>query len=353
MQAPSSTFSQLFLAIAEGRETARLDSRDPAKSDTACGQTRDRFVKYITNGRSSLFWLLPTLALIPALGSHCTRTPDSRADRSTPAPVRRIVALAPNTVEIISELGAGDLLVGVSEFTVYPPETSHLPRIGGLRDPDLETILKLRPDLVILRGRQENLEAVCRSRGIAVYYDPTNLLADLYRTIADLGGLLDRRPQADALCERIRRQLDHIRHQADGKPRVRVLMSMRSPDRLSDIGTPARGSYLHELLELAGGENIFGDLDAAYPQVGIEEIVARRPEVILEIMPGYKPPSDEAAIVEQWRPLSAVPAVRDGHVHVITEDYALIPSPRIVLLAQKLLTLLHPEVAVDGSSLTR
>jgi iron complex transport system substrate-binding protein len=311
------------------------------------------FVKSITNYRFSFLRSLIGLALIQAVGLQCSRSPATPTNRPASAPPRRIIALAPNTVEIIAELGALDRLIGVSEFTVHPPEASHLARIGGLRDPDLESILKLRPDLVILRGRQENLETLCANRGIAVYHDPTNRLADLYRAITDLGGILDRQQQADALCNRIRGQLDDVRRRADGKPRVRVLMSMRSPDRLSDIGTPARGSYLHELIELAGGDNIFGDLDAAYPQVGIEEIVARRPDVILEIMPGFKPAADEAAITDQWRALSAIPAVRDGRIYVITDEYALIPSPRIALLAQKLLALLHPEVAVDDSSARR
>ena len=120
---------------------------------------------------------------------------------------------------------------------------------------------------------------------------------------------------------------------------------MRGPDRLANISTVGKGSYLHELIELAGGKNVFGDLDVAYPQVSLEEIVARRPEVIIEVSPGGRPAGGHVQLTTQWHPLQQIPAVRNGRVHVLTEDYALIPSPRLVLLAEKLLSLLYADVA--------
>ncbi|UCG16357.1 MAG: ABC transporter substrate-binding protein [Phycisphaerales bacterium] len=253
--------------------------------------------------------------------------------------------MAPNSVEILWELGVGSRLVGVSRYTVYPPQLAHVPRIGGQRDPNLEAIVTLGPDLVILRGRQEKLEKLCRDRGIAVFYDPTNRLSDVYETITRLGAMFDRVEQADALCRRVRERLARVQGRAAGRPAVKVLLTMRGPDRLANIGTVGQGSYLHELIELAGGENVFGDLDVAYPQVSIEEIVVRRPEVIIEVSPGGRPAGGYVQLAEQWHPLRQIPAVRNGRVHVLTEDYAMIPSPRLVLLAEKLLSLLHPDVA--------
>jgi ABC-type Fe3+-hydroxamate transport system substrate-binding protein len=249
-------------------------------------------------------------------------------------------------VEIICALGAGDRLVGVGRYVTYPPRAGRLPRVGGLRDPDLEGILTLAPDLVILRGRQENVERLCHERGIAVYHDPTQTLAGLKTAIADLGRLLNRPAQADALWAGIQRGLGEIAARAAGRSAVRVLLAMRSPDRLANITTVARGSYLHEVLEISGGRNIFGELDVAYPQVSVEEIVARKPEVIIEV-PGVAPSDGGIAMLAQWERLAGIPAVDGKRVHLLAEDYALVPSPRVVLLASKLFALLHPDALHD------
>lgn len=286
------------------------------------------------------------LALVMLTG--CARDSDTSRNRARDgagAMPSRVVALAPNSAEILWELGVGHRLVGVSRYTVYPPQLAHVPRIGGQHDPNLETILTLGPDLIILRGRQEKLERLCRDRGITVFRDPTNRLADVYETITRLGAMFDRVEQADALCRRVRERLARVQARAAGRPAVKVLLTMRGSDRLANVGTVGKGSYLHELIELAGGENVFGDLDVAYPQVSIEEIVARRPEVIIEVSPGGRPAGGHAQLADQWHPLRQIPAVCNGRVHVLTEDYAMIPSPRLVLLAEKLLSLLHPDVA--------
>ncbi|MBN1512530.1 MAG: ABC transporter substrate-binding protein [Phycisphaerae bacterium] len=251
--------------------------------------------------------------------------------------------MAPNAAEILWELGAASQLVGVSEFTVYPPALAELPRVGGVRDANLEQILVLEPDLVILRGRQEKLEELCRARGIRIYHDPTETLPDLYRAIEDLGRLCDRNDAANQLAQRLRDDLTAIRRRVADRPKVPVLLTIRSPDRLADVTTAARGSYLHEVIELAGGRNVFGELDIAYPQVTVEEIVARAPAVIIEAVPGADSTVTNG-MAAQWQSLSTIPAVRTGRIHVLTEDYVLIPSPRVVQLAERVAELLHPEV---------
>ncbi len=100
------------------------------------------------------------------------------------------------------------------------------------------------------------------------------------------------------------------------------------------------------MIELAGGRNIFGELEIAYPQVTLEEIVARNPEVIIEAVPGADAAA-AAGMPDQWRTLSTISAVRAGRIHVLTEDYVLIPSPRVVRLADRISGLLHSEVGRD------
>lgn len=289
------------------------------------------------------------VAVSGVLLAACSREPKPAepAASGLPRRPRRILALAPNAVEVIFALGAGDRVVGVSRYTVYPPEALQLPRIGGLQDPDLETIVALRPDLVILRGRQAKLESLCSAQGIDVFHDPTETLGDIERTIVEIGRLLDRTQQADALRNQMRERLGRVRTAASRYPPVKVFFTFRSADRLVDISTVSRGSYLHDLLELAGGDNVFGELDTPYPLVSVEEVLARGPEVIIEAMPGV---SSELAdgLIEQWRRVGPIPAVQNRRVYLLTEDYVNIPSPRVVLLAETFLHLLHPEAALDG-----
>jgi iron complex transport system substrate-binding protein len=260
----------------------------------------------------------------------------------------RVVAMAPSSVEIICELGAGGQLVGVGRFCQYPPAVRALPKVGGLHDPDMEQILLLGPDLLITRGRSEVLIRLCRGEGIRIYEDPSDTLADIYRAIREIGDLLGRSREAAVLGERMRMELEAVRRRVGGRRPVRVLLTMRQPGPVGEIYTVGRGPYLNELIGIAGGDNIFGDLEVAYPEVSAEEVLIRAPEVIVEVRPGTA--GDEtvrAAAIGQWRQLGPLPAVKSGRVFLVTQDYALIPSPRLTQMADLLARSFHPEVVFD------
>lgn len=295
-------------------------------------------------------WTVPALLAGAALGLSCSR---EAADSAVPVggaqSLRRIIAIAPNAAEIICELGEGKRLVAVDRFCKYPPEIAHLPRVGGLRDPDLETILALKPDLLIVRsGRDETLARFCRRNGIRFYRDQTDTLADIERTVLELGELLDRQDRARAVVGRMRRGLAAVREAVSGRPRPRVLFTNRQPDALANIYTVSKGSYLNDLIAVAGGTNVFGELDGAYPLVSVEEIFARKPEVIIESLFGAADsPELRRTVAAQWSAVGRMPAVRDGRIHLLVEDYATIPSPRVVRMASDLAALIHPEVSLD------
>ena len=274
------------------------------------------------------------------------------ADLPHPATVRvaprRIVALAPSSVEIVCGLGAGDRLAGVGRFVSFPPELSDLPRVGGLYDPDLEQILSLEPDLLITRGASAALARLCSDNGIELYEDPTDTLSDLFRAIEEIGSRLGLPTQAEDLATRTRAELDQVRQRVADRPPVGVLLTMRRLGPIRSIYTVGRGPYLNDLLEIAGGRNLFSNIDLPYPEVGGEQVLAAAPEVIVELMPGEDyDESDRLAAIEQWRALGPIPATASGRVHLVTADYAQIPSPRITLLARLLAGYLHPEVVGD------
>lgn len=292
--------------------------------------------------------LLIALLAVAATWLSASRQNGGKTGLAADRRPERIVALAPSSVEIICALGAGDSLVGVSRFCTYPAAVAEIPRVGGFYDPDLERILSLRPDLVVTRGAGMALQTLCRDNRIATYADPSDTLPDIYRAIREMGDLLHRREEADALSEQLRTELASVAAAVRGQPPVRVLYTTRSPNELKNIYTIGRGPYLNDLIEIAGGQNIFGDLEVAYPEVSVEEIIARAPEVIVEAMPGKQ--LDAAALdslMAQWRAVGPIPAVAAGRVYLLTDDFVLYPSPRITILARRLAALFHPQAIAD------
>ncbi len=258
---------------------------------------------------------------------------------------RRIVTLGPNSAEVICLLGACDAIVGVSKFCVYPPELKDRPRVGGLFDPDLERIVALKPDLVVLRGRSDSVEQLCRRRGILVYHDRTEQLRDVEKCILELGQRLGKMDAAEKRVEQFQSRLDAVRERVASRTRPRVLLTVsRSPNGLGDVLTTGRGTFLHDMLEIAGGANVFGHLDMGWPQVSGESIITRRPQVIIELMPEVNlTPALKQQMLEQWKKLGSIPAVTDGRIHFVTDDHCLIPSPRYVEIIEQVSKLLHPE----------
>lgn len=282
------------------------------------------------------------------LMSACAPTPAHEAPTSQPTP-QRIITIAPNAAEIVAALGAADRLVGVSEFCVYPPSLSALPRVGGLFNPDLESILRLNPDLVIIRGSAPEVERLCRDAGIRVYHDPTENLEDIFTAIAELGEILNQQSAAGALVLEMRRRIAAIADAVKDEPRPRVFFSIaRDPTSLARVSSAGADTFVDSLITLAGGENIFHHLDIAYPEVSLEDILTARPEVIIEAMPEKElTPELERRVMQQWRSLGMMPAVRGGRIHILTDANLLIPSPRVVDSIARLAGVLHPEVKLD------
>ena len=218
--------------------------------------------------------LLGLLALIaiPWIGKL------SKGTKSDGSSARRIVAIAPNSAEVICALGACDRIVGVSKFCVYPPELLNLPKVGGLSDPDLERIAALRPDLLVMRGKNDALERLCEELRVPIYKDETDTLPGILNCVGELGTRLDLNEQAKTIIEEFHDRLDAIRSRNVGKHPPRVLLTVsRQPDRLANVLTTGKGTFLDQMIEIAGGVNVFGHLDMIYPQVSPEGMLAQHP----------------------------------------------------------------------------
>lgn len=258
--------------------------------------------------------------------------------------------MAPNSAELLCAIGACDRLVGVSSYCTFPPELTTLPKIGGLTDPDVETLLTLKPDLVILRGQGGSVRRLCENQDIAIYDDQVETLGDIYRTTQDLGRLVGHPRQAEALIERIRAGLASVADSVAGREPVTVLpVIIRDRSGLTNLMSCGKNTFLTELIEIAGGRNIFGDMSTDYPNISLEEVIGRQPEVIIEFLPGDALDEQESAeLIGHWDAFDSIPAVRSGRIHIVHEPFVTVPSDRVVQSAALLRDLIHPGGASRG-----
>jgi iron complex transport system substrate-binding protein len=259
---------------------------------------------------------------------------------------RRIISLVPAATEMLYAIGAGPRVVAVSSYDTYPPEVKQLPNVGALLDPNVERILSLKPDLVVAYSSQADLKRQLGRAEIGIFDYRHAGLADVTATLRDLGGRTGNAAAAGALAQRIEGALDDIRRRtaAAAKPRVLVVFGR---ERLALRGIYASGGigFLDDMLRIAGGTNLFADVKQPAVQATTEQILARRPDVILEIRAANSafPTGDRAAETKVWQALASVPAVKNGRVLFLFDDRIVIPGPRVAEGTLVLAKALHPD----------
>jgi iron complex transport system substrate-binding protein len=279
--------------------------------------------------------------------SQCSLKDNLARANSNVSKTRRIVSMAPQITETIFALGCGGRLVAVTDFCVYPPEAKELPGVGGYFNPNLEKLTALHPDLIILQGEHEKVDRFCRKKGIHILHVRMDSLSSIYEGIYKLGSILDCPEQAQKLCDAIRGELEQIREKTAGQSRKKVFVCLgRSPGSIANLYTAGGPSFVSEILQIAGGENIFSDVTQPYPEASKESLVKRAPEVIIEARPGEKITDvQRRQIISEWNVLRAIPAVANSRVYVMTEDFLLVPGPRVGASARCLAQTLHEELA--------
>lgn len=261
---------------------------------------------------------------------------------------RRIVCFSPAGVEVFFALGAENLLVGVSDFCVYPQKVKSIPRVGGFYNPNLERVAALSPDLVIVQGHHDKVSDFCKKRKIPLFNANMDSIAGIRSGIAELGKIAGKTPQAQAMWAGIEKDLAAVRKAVAGLAPKKVFVCVgRSPDGLSSVTTASGKSFVGEIVSLAGGVNVFSGLEMSYPEISKEALLKRAPDFVLDLRPGKSPsPKRRAEIVRDWDVLNSLPAVRNKKVLVLTEDFLLLPGPRVALAARTLARTLHPEAAL-------
>jgi len=255
------------------------------------------------------------------------------------APPRRIVSLVPGATEVLFAIGAGDLVAGVSSFDHWPLEVERLPRVGGLIDPDLEAILALRPDLAIIDPSQGSLQRQLRLSGIAAYEYATADVADLLRNMRELGNLLGLADRAARSAERVSADLDAVRVKYASADPLRVLMVFgRRDGSFAELWVNGGVGFLQELTTIAGGSNVFDDVARPGFKAGLEAVIARVPDVVVELRSDAQSDVPASTLEAEWRTLPGFDVV---HVVTLAAGWMLVPGPRVAEAARVLGERLH------------
>jgi iron complex transport system substrate-binding protein len=260
------------------------------------------------------------------------------------APPRRIVSLVPNVTEILFAIGAGPQVVAVSNYDIEPPEVRSLPTVGALIDPDTEKIISLKPDLVITYGSQTDLQSQLKSANIPFFDYRHAGLDHVLVTMRALGERTGHAAQAEKAASALRARIDAVKARVAGKRRPRTLLIFgREPGSLRNIYASAGRGFLHDMLLVAGGDDVLQDIQKESAQISTEMILARRPDVILELNAATRlNDADLKTAMDPWMTLSSVPAVRNQRVVILLGPGITVPGPRVIDGIEKMEKALHP-----------
>jgi iron complex transport system substrate-binding protein len=276
------------------------------------------------------------LAAVPA---HALTVVDMLGREVTlPAAPLRIVSLVPSATELIYALGGEDRLVGRTDFCDYPPAVKLKPSVGGMISPSLETIVTLKPDLVIATTSGNRLDTFTKLNqiGIPVYAVHAHRIAEVIEAMTRLGALTGRQAAVGPLVVGLERRLHAVVNAVRPYPRPRVLYVLWPEPLL----VPASGALLTELIGLAGGESITKNERGDYPRFSIEAAVVRAPELILLASHGSRNAGPQR---EKWERLASLPAVKSKRIQSIDGSLVHRYGPRVVDGVESLARAIHPE----------
>ena len=259
---------------------------------------------------------------------------------------QRVISTSPAITEILFAIGAGDRVVGVTDYCNYPKNACLLPSIGGPLNPNTEKWIALKPDLIILQD-----DSVVLNKHANVFKIPTlevsvNNLENILRSIQVIADAMQTPKAGKQLVDKIKIQIDNYRTSL-GKTRPRQVLMLLSDtnDPSRDLYAVGRNTFLNELLSIAGGENILPETMATYPKISKEFIIAKSPEIIIEIGPTASLSNEGILSREKaWTKYPTIRAVKIDRLYFVGANYILIPGPRLVKILDILTRNIHPKL---------
>ena len=289
-------------------------------------------------------WLCSAILLFAAVGDSLAGEPRPFTDQlgrrlQIPDDPQRVVALAESVTEIVFAVDRGDRLAGTTRFADYPEAALKLPRIGSYIQLDIERIAALKPDLCIGTRDGNPKAAIDRldALGIPVYISHPMGIESILQSITEIGALLRAEEAAAALVFDLRRRIEavaDVARRSDARPRVFFQIGI---DPMVSAG---RGTFIHELIEAAGGVNAAGEA-TAYPKYSPEHLLRLAPDVV--VITTMTQGADFDAVRREWLRWPRIPAVRDRRIHVVDAAVFNRPAPRLIDGLETLVRLIHPE----------
>lgn len=257
--------------------------------------------------------------VVALLVAGCGKAAPTAAGREA-----RVVSLTPSATEVVAALGATASLVGVDEYSKFPPEVAGLPKVGSFTSPNLEAIVALRPTLVIVDDVHGTVAGALHDAKIETVECAIHALPDIEAALRTVGGKLGKPVDAERVIAGIDAAVATTRaHRPAKRPRVLAIID-REAGGLGNLVAAGPGSYVDELLAIVGAENVLASSGIRYPKISMEEVVRGQPEVILDL--------SYPARSEGTKPWTVdVPAVKTGHVRALSEEFLIAPSPRVTL----------------------
>ena len=292
-------------------------------------------------------------------------TGDHRALTNLKVPPERIVSLSPSSTEILFAVGAGPKVVGVTDYCNYPHdikariEANELARVGGYWNPSIETIVKLKPDLVLVstakctvktneckvncKRRCEitvQVAAQLRSLGLNVLILSPHSMNDVLDDILLVGRASGNTANASNLVEKLRQRIDSvIKKSKAASRRPKVYFEVWNDPYMS----VSSGTWIGDVINLAGGANIFGEAVSEWPIIDSEDIVQRNPDIIVfPVIPGVPRFWGSFEDVKKRPGWKSTNAVRNGSLYEIPRDFISRPGPRLVEALEMLEKMIHP-----------
>ena len=250
----------------------------------------------------------------------------------------RIVSLAPSITEMLFALGLDEQIVGVTEFCDYPAAAKSKAKIG-YSNPSVEALVALRPDLVLAPQEflRPDLQAKLEQLKVPTFVLEARTLEAVPLQIQTLGKLLERSPEANGVAQTIRRRVEEIQARIKSFPPRRVLYILNSHPLI----TVGPGSYIHQMIGLAGGINVAARAGVAYPRLSLETVLKEDPEVL--VFPVGEVESVSPGEQQQWRQWNSLSAVKQQRFHEVSSNLLNRPGPRIVEGLEQLARAIHPE----------
>lgn len=262
---------------------------------------------------------------------------------SLPTRAERIVSLAPNLTEILFALGLEEEIVRVTLYSDYPPAAATKPKAGTFWQPNIESIISAKPDLIVTLGFEQQKNLAERLRRINYNCLTVNIekVKDLFEAIETIGIAAGKQLEANELVTNIRDKLDELSALIGTKAKVRVLwVVQREPLRVA-----GRDTFINEMIEFAGGENAIGPTFHKYPPIGAEQVIACGADVIIEPLMHQKDlATQQNSALQYWSKFENLPAVANKRIHIIQGDMVSRLSPRLYEGIETIAGFLRPEL---------